>query len=78
MLNMLRHSLNNFCKQVHFSILYSSFTMEFDKPQYAQLRKYTGPVASVKVLVVDANSACRAVISKSLLSLGYEGNWHLF
>ncbi|WJX87085.1 hypothetical protein P8452_69311 [Trifolium repens] len=46
--------------------------MEFDKPQYAQLRKYTGPVANVKVLVVDANSACRAVISKSLLSLGYE------
>ncbi|MCH90651.1 two-component response regulator ARR12-like, partial [Trifolium medium] len=46
--------------------------MEFNKPQLAEPRIYTGPVACVKVLVVDANSACRAVISKSLLSLGYE------
>ncbi|GAU40823.1 hypothetical protein TSUD_349340 [Trifolium subterraneum] len=46
--------------------------MEFDMPQSVEPRMYTGPVAGVKVLVVDANSACRAVISKSLLSLGYE------
>ncbi|CAJ2657679.1 two-component response regulator ARR11-like isoform X2 [Trifolium pratense] len=49
-----------------------SFNMEFNMPQLAVPRIYTGPVAGVKVLVVDANSACRAVISKSLLSLGYE------
>nr|QSD99518.1 MYB family transcription factor [Melilotus albus] len=46
--------------------------MESDKSQSAKLRKYNGPVAGVKVLVVDANPACRTVVSKMLLSLGYE------
>jgi len=48
--------------------------MESDKSQSANLRRYHGPVAGVKVLVVDANSACRTIVSKMLLSLGYEGN----
>ncbi|GAU40287.1 hypothetical protein TSUD_362670 [Trifolium subterraneum] len=46
--------------------------MESDEPQSAELRKYTRLVAGVKVLVVDANSTCQAVISKLLLSLVYE------
>jgi len=48
--------------------------MESDESQPAKLRKYNGPVAGVKVLVVDANLACRAIVSRMLLSLGYEGN----
>lgn len=52
--------------------------MESHKSQSLKRRKYNGPVGDVKVLVVDANSACRAIVSKMLLSLGYEGNWHLF
>ncbi|KAI5421542.1 two-component response regulator ARR14 isoform X1 [Lathyrus oleraceus] len=46
--------------------------MESDKSQSLKRRKYNGPVGDVKVLVVDANSACRAIVSKMLLSLGYE------
>ncbi|XP_004510876.1 putative two-component response regulator-like APRR4 isoform X2 [Cicer arietinum] len=46
--------------------------MESYEFQSAELRTYEGPVAGVKVLVVDANSACRAIVSKMLLSIGYE------
>ncbi|KEH18975.1 putative response regulator and transcription factor RR-A-type family [Medicago truncatula] len=46
--------------------------MESDKSQSVTLRRYHGPVAGVKVLVVDANSACRTIVSKMLISLGYE------
>ncbi|PNY16271.1 two-component response regulator ARR12-like protein [Trifolium pratense] len=46
--------------------------MESDEPQSAELSKYTGPVAGVKLLIVDADLARRAFISKFLLSLGYE------
>ncbi|XP_045805200.1 uncharacterized protein LOC123898320 isoform X2 [Trifolium pratense] len=49
-----------------------SFIMESDEPQSAELSKYTGPVAGVKLLIVDADLARRAFISKFLLSLGYE------
>ncbi|MCI51663.1 two-component response regulator ARR12-like, partial [Trifolium medium] len=48
------------------------FIMESDEPQSAVLRKNTDPVAGVKVLVVDTDSARRAFISKFLLLLGYE------
>ncbi|CAI8607322.1 unnamed protein product [Vicia faba] len=46
--------------------------MEFDKSRSVKRRKYDGPAGGVKVLVVDANLACQAIVSKMLLSLGYE------
>lgn len=67
-------SLNKFLhSDILLCILLSSI-MESDKSQSATLRRYHGPVAGVKVLVVDANSACRTIVSKMLISLGYEGN----